>query len=54
MKGKLLKDMGNDTEAEAQLDRAMRLRKELVPGDHRTRDQLTNMDFDRLVYYYSR
>ncbi|KAF2802479.1 uncharacterized protein BDZ99DRAFT_527506 [Mytilinidion resinicola] len=36
MKGKLLKSMGNDVEGDAQLQRAMTLRKEIVPDDHRS------------------
>lgn len=54
MKGMLLKNMGNDVEGDAQLQRAMTLRKEIVPDDHRSWNQLDNEDFDKVVYYYSR
>jgi len=54
MNGKLLRDMGNEIEAKTQLDRAMRLRRRILPDDHRTEEQLTDLDFDVLVYYYSR
>ena len=46
--------MGNMVEGERQLTRAMGLRKEIVPDDKRTADQLTLEDFDEEVYYYSR
>jgi hypothetical protein len=54
MKGRLLKAMENIVEGDAQLTRAMELRREIVPDDHRTVDQLTDQDFDELVWYYSR
>jgi len=54
MKGRLLKAMGDIIEGDAQLKRAMELRREIVPHDHRTVDQLKNQDFDELVWYYSR
>jgi len=54
MKGRLLIAMGNIVEGDAQLKRAMELRREIVPDDHRTVDQLTDQDFDELVWYYSR
>jgi len=54
MKGRLLKVMGNTVEGDAQLARAMELRREIVPDDRRTVDQLTDHDFDELVWYYSR
>ncbi|KAL8939352.1 MAG: hypothetical protein Q9211_002782 [Gyalolechia sp. 1 TL-2023] len=53
-KGRLLKAMGNVVEGGAQLTRAMEIRREIVPNDHRTVDQLTDQDFDELVWYYSR
>lgn len=53
-KGRLLKAMGNIAEGNAQLTRAMELRREIVPDDLRTEDQLTDQDFDELVWYYSR
>jgi hypothetical protein len=54
MMGRLLKAIGNIVEGDAQLKRAMELRREIVPDDHRTVDQLTDQDFDKLVWYYSR
>lgn len=54
MKGKLLRDLGDTTGGDAQLDRALNLRRENVRGDERTWDQLSNADFDEVVYYYSR
>lgn len=54
MKGKLLLKVGNTVEGEAQLSRARNLRKEIVPDDKRTADQLSYEDFDKEVYYYSR
>lgn len=54
MKGNLLTKMGNTVEGNAQIERAMEIRRELVPDDGRTSDQLTDEDFDKVVYYYSR
>lgn len=54
MKGRLLKSMSNDVEGDAQLTKAIKLRKEVVPNDRRTWDQLDDEDFDKVVYYYSR
>lgn len=54
MKGRLLKQMGNGVEGDAQLDQAMRLRKEILPYDDRSEEQLSDYDFDVMVYYYSR
>ncbi|KAL9030920.1 MAG: hypothetical protein Q9196_000994 [Gyalolechia fulgens] len=53
-KGRLLKAMGNVVEGGAQLTRAMEIRREIVPNDHRTVGQLTDQEFDELVWYYSR
>lgn len=46
--------MGNAVEGNLLLDKAMQLRKELVPNDHRSEEQLVDNDFDILVYYFSR
>jgi hypothetical protein len=54
MRGRLLKSLGNEVEGKALLKRAMDLRREIVPEDLRTEDQLTDEDFDKAVYYYSR
>ncbi|KAK0622079.1 hypothetical protein B0T17DRAFT_509362 [Bombardia bombarda] len=54
MKGNLLKRLGNTIEGEALLAQAMQLRSEIVPDDKRTADQLSDVDFDKEVYYYSR
>lgn len=54
MTGRLLKKLGNVVEGEAQLERAMILRKEIVPNDNRTEDELAYQDFDDEVWYYSR
>ncbi len=54
MKGKVLNGMGNTVEGDAQLAHARELRKEIVPDDERTADQLSFGDFDKEVYYYSR
>ena len=54
MLGRLQKGMGNVVEGEAQLERAMKLRKEIVPGDKRTEEELSYQDFDNEVWYYSR
>lgn len=54
MKGRLLKKMGSGVEGRAELDQAMRLRKEILPDDDRSEEQLSNYDFDIVVYYYSR
>lgn len=54
MKGRLLRDRGNEVEGDAQLEKAMKIRKMIAPGDRRSWDQLSDADFDSLVYYYSR
>lgn len=54
MKGRLLKQVGNEVEGDAQLEQAMRLRKEILPDDDRPEEQLSDYDFDVVVYYYSR
>ena len=54
MKSRLLRKLCNLVEGEAQLERAMKLRKELVPDDKRTEDELGYQDFDNEVWYYSR
>ena len=46
--------MGNEVEGNAQLDRAMQLRKKIVPGDPRKEEHLSDEHFDELVYYLSR
>lgn len=54
MKGRLLNKIGNVVEGNAQIERAMEIRRKIVPNDKRTKDQLTDEDFDSVVYYYSR
>ena len=54
MRGRLLRAMGNHVEGDAQLQKAMTLRKDVEPDDHRSWDQLHDEDFDKVVYYYSR
>ena len=46
--------MSNEVEGDAQLMKAMKLRREIVPDDCRTWNQLNDEDFDKVVYYYSR
>lgn len=52
--GRLLRFLESNVEGELFLETAMRLRKELVPDDNRTEEQLLDRDFDVLVYYFSR
>jgi hypothetical protein len=54
MKGRLLKAMVSIVEGDAHLTRAIGLRREIGPDDHRTVNQLTDQEFDELVWYYSR
>ncbi len=54
VKGRLLRDSGSAVEGQALLRRAVERRRELVPGDDRPEPNLTEADFDSLIYYYSR
>ncbi|KAF2686728.1 hypothetical protein K458DRAFT_386686 [Lentithecium fluviatile CBS 122367] len=52
----LMREGGNDNEDEAQilLERAMRIRHELVPDDDRKEEDLTDADWDNIVFYLFR
>jgi hypothetical protein len=53
-KGRLLRDMGRLVEGDAYLEKAMRIRHELVPDDDREEKELMDQDWDKLIFYYSR
>ncbi|CCC14292.1 unnamed protein product [Sordaria macrospora k-hell] len=53
-KGELLKLMKKEEEANALLEEAYQLRRHLVPGDQRPREDVREADFDLLVPYWSR
>lgn len=44
----------HEEEAKQSLERAMRLRQELDPEDHRDEAELSDADWDKFVYYYHR
>ena len=52
--GRLLRSLGNVVEGDLLIDRAIELRKQLVPNDHRLEERLVDRDFDILVYYFYR
>ena len=55
--GRTLKIIGgteNEAEAKKLLDRAMRLRHEIDPEDGRLEPELTDADWDNLVFYLFR
>jgi hypothetical protein len=53
-RGELLRLMGQEEEAQNAILEAYRLRKELVPEDDRSLEELKVNDFDKLVAYWSR
>ncbi|KAF2238369.1 nb-arc and tpr domain-containing protein [Viridothelium virens] len=53
-KGLLVKSMDNVIEGDALLARAMQLRHDLRPDDRRPVEDLTDQDWDSLVFYYHR
>lgn len=53
-KGRLLRDLGRDTESRESLEKAMNLRKELAPSDEREVEELGDEDWTTLVFYWSR
>ena len=55
--GRALQAIGggeNEAKTKELLDKAMRLRRELVPDDGRAEPELVDDDWDRLVYYFFR
>jgi hypothetical protein len=44
----------NEIEARRLLDKAMLLRRDLDPEDHRGEAELSDEDWDKLVYYFNR
>lgn len=46
--------MGELIESKSHLERAMKLRKEIVPDDNRNVEDLTDADWDKLVFFSDR
>ncbi|KAI9664019.1 MAG: hypothetical protein M1821_007510 [Bathelium mastoideum] len=53
-KGLLAKSVGNTIEGDILLTRAIKLRRELQPDDKRPLEELTDKDWDNLVFYWHR
>jgi biotin synthase-related radical SAM superfamily protein len=53
-KGKVARGDGNGAEGDALINRAMEIRKEVAPDDKRPEEQLTDADWNNIVFYYSR
>ena len=53
-KGRLLRYLKKDAEADEMLSKAYQLRKELKPDDLRPLEELDEKDFDLLVVFWAR
>lgn len=53
-KAKLLKSISSESEYQATLQEAYEIRKQILPGDFRPMDKISDAEYDLLVPFWSR